>query len=173
MRRSLYVILAVTIVFALFSCSKKTTRVDEEPPPPPLEEPITEEKTEPEPEVRPAEETKPNIELSFRTVHFDFDKYNIRSNQRDILARNAEVLKAYPNVTVLIEGHCDERGTIEYNLALGEKRANTVKEYLENYGINGNRLSTISYGEQRPVDSRSNEEAWSKNRRAEFKILQR
>jgi len=72
-----------------------------------------------------------------------------------------------------IEGHCDERGTIEYNLALGERRANSVKNYLVNYGIDPNRLTTISYGEERPKDPRHNEEAWAKNRRVEFVIITR
>lgn len=172
MKHRIYFISIIVMAFFLAAgCSKKTTKVPETPPVE-VEEP--EEPAppikEPEPEV---EKPEPKIDLSFQTVHFDFDKYNIRSDQRDVLAHNAEVLEAYPNVKVLISGHCDERGTIEYNLALGEKRANTVKEYLANYGINESRLSTISYGEQQPIDTRSNEEAWAKNRRAEFKIVQR
>ena len=170
------VFLAVSISMAAFlifsSCSKKTTKVDEQPPtvvekaPPPVEkEPA---KIEP-----PKEEAKPGVELSFKTVYFDFDNYNIRSSQRDIIAHNANVLEAYPGVKVLIVGNCDERGTIEYNLALGDKRANAVKEYLRNYGINGDRLSTLSYGEEQPADAGHTEEAWAKNRRAEFKIVQK
>ena len=80
------------------------------------------------------------------------------------------MLKENPDIKLTIEGHCDERGTIEYNLALGERRANAVKNYLINYGINPKRLSTISYGKERPLDPRSNEEAWAKNRRAAFVI---
>jgi peptidoglycan-associated lipoprotein len=82
----------------------------------------------------------------------------------------ARALKQRPEVPVVIEGHCDERGTIEYNLALGEKRAKAVKDYLVSLGIDRSRLTTISYGKERPLDSRSNEFAWAQNRRAEFVI---
>jgi len=164
--------ISVALLLLFGGCSKKTTKVDEQPQvveetPPPVEE------KEPEKKAPPKEETKSGIELSFKTVYFDFDQYNIRSNERDVITHNASVLEAYPNVKVLIVGNCDERGTIEYNLALGDKRANTVKEYLQNYGINGNRISTLSYGEEEPVDPGHNEGAWAKNRRAEFKIVQK
>jgi peptidoglycan-associated lipoprotein len=79
------------------------------------------------------------------------------------------MLESRPQARVLIEGHCDERGTVEYNLALGEKRAQAVKEYLVTYGVEGERLDTVSYGEERPLDPRSTEEAWAKNRRAHMK----
>jgi peptidoglycan-associated lipoprotein len=174
MRNKLFFVFIISVAafLILSSCSKKTTRVDEQPPPIVKETPPPVEK-EPAKKEPPKEETKPGIELSFKTVYFDFDKYNIRSNQREMIAHNANVLEAYPNVKVLIVGNCDERGTIEYNLALGDKRAHTVKEYLRNYGINGDRLSTLSYGEEEPVDPGHNEVAWAKNRRAEFKIVQK
>jgi len=163
---------SVAVFLILSSCSKKTTKVDEQPPPVIEETPQPVEK-EPSKIEPPKEEAKPGIELSFKTIYFDFDKYDIRSGQREMIAHNANVLEAYPDVKVLIVGNCDERGTIEYNLALGDKRANAVKEYLRNYGINGDRLSTLSYGEEQPADPGHNEQAWAKNRRAEFKIVQR
>ena len=106
-----------------------------------------------------------------KRIHFDFDKYNIRPDDAEILKQNAAVLKKFPTVKIQIEGHCDERGTSEYNLALGERRASSVKRYLVSLGVDEKRISTISYGEERPLDPNQNEEAWTKNRRAEFIIL--
>lgn len=105
-----------------------------------------------------------------KRIHFDFDKYDIRPQDAEILKQNAEVLKRFPTVKIQIEGHCDERGTEEYNLALGERRANSVRNYLISLGIVADRITTISYGEERPLDPAQNEEAWAKNRRAEFVI---
>ncbi len=101
-----------------------------------------------------------------KDIHFDFDKYDIRPQDTAILRENAALLKKYPKVKIQIEGHCDERGTIEYNLALGERRSTSTKNYLVSLGISSDRLSTISYGKERPLDPGHNEEAWAKNRRA-------
>jgi len=101
-----------------------------------------------------------------KDIHFDFDKYDIRPGEAAILKGNAEVLKKYHQVKIQIEGHCDERGTNEYNLALGERRANSAKNYLLSLGVSPERISTISYGEERPSDPGHTEEAWAKNRRA-------
>jgi peptidoglycan-associated lipoprotein len=101
-----------------------------------------------------------------KDIHFDFDKYNIRPGDAEILRENAALLKKYPKVRIQVEGHCDERGTTEYNLALGERRANNTKRYLLSLGISTDRISTISYGKERPLDPGHNEEAWAKNRRA-------
>jgi peptidoglycan-associated lipoprotein len=106
-----------------------------------------------------------------KDIHFDFDKYDIRPGDAEILKENAALLMKYPNVKIQIEGHCDERGTVEYNLALGERRANSTKNYLFSLGISGDRISAISYGEERPLDPGHNEEAWAKNRRAHTIIL--
>lgn len=106
-----------------------------------------------------------------KDIHFDFDKYDISPGDAEILKENTALLKRYPKVKIQIEGHCDERGTIEYNLALGERRANSTKKYLLSLGIPADRISTISYGEERPLDPGHNEEAWAKNRRAHFIIL--
>jgi peptidoglycan-associated lipoprotein len=106
-----------------------------------------------------------------KDIHFDFDKYNIRPGDAEILNENAVLLKKYPKVKVQIEGHCDERGTVEYNLALGERRANNTKNYLVSLGVSADRISTISYGKERPLDPGHNEEAWAINRRAHTIIL--
>jgi peptidoglycan-associated lipoprotein len=107
----------------------------------------------------------------FKDIHFDFDKYDIRPGDAEILKLNAAVLVKNPNVRIQIEGHCDERGTAEYNLALGERRANSTKNYLSSLGISAGRISIISYGEERPLDLGHNEEAWAKNRRSHFIIV--
>jgi len=101
-----------------------------------------------------------------KDIHFDFDRYDLRPGDASILRENAALLKKYSNVKVQIEGHCDERGTVEYNLALGERRANSAKDYLISLGISQARISTISYGKEKPLDPAHNEAAWAKNRRA-------
>ena len=129
----------------------------------------------PEPEkVEPAVEetvTETRVEpLTFATIRFEYDKYDLTPEAREVLAQHARTLQTNPLVRLVIEGHCDERGTIEYNLALGERRAVAVMSYLATYGIAPDRLSTISYGKERPVDNGHNETAWSLNRRADFRI---
>lgn len=103
-----------------------------------------------------------------KDIYFDFDRYDLRPDARDTLKANAEWLQQHPTVTVQIEGHCDERGTAEYNLALGAKRAQTAKDYLITLGIASPRLSTISYGSELPVCTEHNEECWQKNRHDRF-----
>jgi len=106
-----------------------------------------------------------------KDIHFDFDKYDILPEDAQILKENAALLSKYPQVKVQVEGHCDERGTNEYNLALGERRANAAKKYLVSLGISTDRISSISYGEEKPLDTGHNEEAWARNRRGHFVIL--
>lgn len=106
----------------------------------------------------------------FANIHFDFDKFNLRDEARAILNKHAEWLNKNKDVKIIIEGHCDERGTAEYNLALGERRANVAAKYLIDMGIDGKRITTITYGLERPLDPQHNEEAWAKNRRAHFVI---
>ena len=103
-------------------------------------------------------------------IHFEFDKSRLLPEAKEILGRKAEWLGAHPDVSVIIEGHCDERGTNEYNMALGDRRAGSTKSFLVDMGVAQGRLTTISYGEERPVDPGHNEEAWAKNRRAHFVI---
>ena len=106
-----------------------------------------------------------------KDIRFDFDRYDVRPQDTEILRENVALLKKYSNVKIQIEGHCDERGTTEYNVALGERRANSTKRYLLSLGISADRLSTISYGEEKPTDPGHTEDAWAKNRRAHFIIL--
>ncbi|MBL6970776.1 MAG: peptidoglycan-associated lipoprotein Pal [Desulfobacterales bacterium] len=103
-------------------------------------------------------------------IHFEFDRSNLLPEAQEILRWKAAWLQKNQNAQVTIEGHCDERGTNEYNLALGDRRANSAKSYLMDLGIYGSRLNTISYGEERPADYGSNEESWAKNRRAHFTL---
>ncbi len=103
-------------------------------------------------------------------IYFGFDQAVITPEAQEVLRNVAEFLRENPRVSMVIEGHCDDRGTAEYNLALGERRALAAKAFLMNMGISGSRLMTISYGEERPKDPRKTEEAWAKNRRAHFVI---
>jgi len=103
-------------------------------------------------------------------VHFAFDSSALDATAQDILKKKAAYLQAHPDVKIVIEGHCDERGTIEYNLALGERRAQAARAFLENMGVASNRLGIISYGEERPLDPGHDEAAWAKNRRDQFVI---
>jgi peptidoglycan-associated lipoprotein len=109
-------------------------------------------------------------ESQLKDIHFDFDKSDIRPDARDTLKANADWIKANAKSKVQVEGHCDERGTNEYNLALGERRANAVKKYLVSLGIDADKLYTISYGEELPIDPGHSEDAWGKNRRAHFLV---
>jgi peptidoglycan-associated lipoprotein len=145
------------------SCQKKV--VDATP------EPVVEEKVEEKVEVK--EEvvvSKVSDVVMQEDLYFDFDKSTLTPAAQDNLLRKAEWLRENPSATVTIEGHCDERGTNEYNLALGDRRAESAKAFLIDLGIDPSRLATISYGEERPVDPRHNEEAWAKNRRDHFVV---
>ncbi|OPL19975.1 MAG: hypothetical protein AVO35_00520 [Candidatus Aegiribacteria sp. MLS_C] len=104
-------------------------------------------------------------------VFFEYDSYELSQGALDILMENAAYIMDTRDYRVLIEGHCDERGTIDYNLSLGEKRAKAVYDYLVNYGISRDRLEYISYGKERPFDPGHNEQAWTMNRRAHFRVL--
>ncbi len=103
-------------------------------------------------------------------IHFDFDRSFIRSDAKPILGKVAAYMKKNPGAKLQVEGHCDERGTSEYNIALGQRRADSTRKYLTNLGVEGSRISTISYGEEKPADPGHNEAAWAKNRRAVFVI---
>ncbi len=118
-------------------------------------------------------EARSQLQSLLEDIHFDFDKYNIRPDAREILKKDYQILRRAPGVEVLVEGHCDERGTVEYNLALGQKRAEATRDFLISLGFPADQISTISYGEEMPIDPRHNEEAWAKNRRAHLVILKR
>jgi len=104
-------------------------------------------------------------------IHFDFDRYFIREDAKPVLEENAQWLKKFNTAKILIEGHCDERGTEEYNLALGEKRSKSTLDYLISLGISSDRMEIISYGKSQPLDQGHNEVAWQKNRRSQFMII--
>ncbi len=171
--RKLWVFVVIALLMGLFvGCGgqKEMVKPEEQPTPP---EVITEEPGEGEqPGYREEEIIETPIEemVKLEMIHFEFDRYRLLPEFKKVLEENARKLKMYPNVKIMIEGHCDERGTIEYNLALGEKRARTAQDYLINLGIEPSRISIISYGKERALDPRHNEESWYKNRRDEFKI---
>jgi len=105
---------------------------------------------------------------SMRTIYFDYDSSQLTSPSKKALGKNARYLKKNQTMRITIEGHCDERGSSEYNLALGERRANSVRNYISNSGVKRSRMRTVSYGEEKPSSRGHNERAWAKNRRAEF-----
>jgi len=182
MKKAIILSLACFLVFNfLVSCRKK---VEEVPPPPPpqVEEQPKVEKVEAPPVVKEPVLTEEemfmrksleeiNNEAPLNMVHFDYDKYFIRDDAKPVLEHNAQWLIKFKTVGILIEGHCDERGTEEYNMALGEKRAKSTLDYLVSLGISSNRIKTISYGKSQTIDPGHNEISWQKNRRAKFTII--
>ncbi len=154
--------------------SKQTVTPQPDPFPTATEEAITEERdTSAAEDTKPAEpvvkDTTPVEQtLELKTVYFEYDKTDLTSAARRDLAENARQLKANPEINVRIEGHCDERGTVDYNLALGERRARATRAYLINFGINPARITMVSYGKEKPLDQRHSADAWAKNRRSEF-----
>jgi peptidoglycan-associated lipoprotein len=123
-----------------------------------------------EDEERAAKEAAAKAAAGLRPIYFDFDRAVIRDDAKPILKANAEYLKAHPNTKVRIEGNCDERGTIEYNQALGQRRAASAKKYLTDMGISGKRITLISYGKEKPVCTDATEDCWQRNRRDELVI---
>jgi len=124
--------------------------------------------SEAEPERSPGTPGAFQAVEALQDVFFEFDQFLLSEGARRILEKNAEWLRSHPQAQVLIEGHCDERGTVEYNLALGERRAQSAKDYLMNLGVSKDRLSVISYGKEKPFALGHEEEAWVQNRRAHF-----
>ncbi len=148
---------ALASVLVLAACTDKPKAVETAPPPSSMSSTTTS-------SIVPgsAEDLRVNVG---DTVHFDYDAYNITEEGKSVLQRQAAWLAKYPSVRVTIEGHCDERGTREYNLALGARRANSVKEYLASLGVSAGRVDTISYGKERPICTESDEGCWAQNRR--------
>ncbi len=182
MKKILILTLACLLVLSFtISCKKK---VEQTPPPPPQakEQPKVERVEEPPPpqpelteeeifERKTLEEI--NAEKPLQMIHFDFDKFFIRDDAKSTLESNSSWMKKWASVKILIEGHCDEKGTEEYNLALGEKRAKSTFDYLVSLGISADRLKIISYGKSQPIDSGHNEISWERNRRAQFTIIEK
>jgi len=170
---------AVILAIALFGCAKKqVTAPPEVQQPSAMEqqpakegpEKITEEKVA---KVETKEVPSKMEEMSglFQDIHFDFDKYNIREDAKPLLEKVADYLIKNGKHNILIEGHCDERGTSEYNLGLGDRRARAAKDYLVSLGVPSSRIEMISYGKERPLCSEHNEECWAKNRRCHFVVM--
>jgi peptidoglycan-associated lipoprotein len=136
-----------------------------QPPPPPTPTPT------PAPTPPPPDDEK-IFAQNVQDIYFDFDKSDLRPEAVQTLAHSAEVIKQHPNWVVQIQGHCDERGSIEYNLALGERRASAALKALSDAGVSANQLKTISYGKEKPVCTESTEDCWQKNRRDHFALLQ-
>jgi len=159
--------LSVALVSVAVACSKPKE------PTPEITEPAPTASTDAAtatPAPAPVTETAP-AEVSLSTVYFDFDSYAIRGDAQGELRKIAGEIKAKTGTKIQIEGHCDDRGSNEYNLALGERRARAIQEFLTSEGVSTADLSTISYGEERPAAQGSSEDAWSKNRRGEFRRM--
>jgi peptidoglycan-associated lipoprotein len=176
MRRNMWFVLVLASVVCCmlftFSCAKKTNTIAKgsgdmaalsvmEPTAKECPPAVVKEKEEPAPGAE---------QFVNENIYFNYDSAELSAGAQEILKRKAGWLRENSKKFVTIEGHCDERGTNEYNLALGDRRAQSAKTFLVDTGISADRISTISYGEERPLDSASNEGAWSKNRRAHFLI---
>ena len=162
---------AVAVVLALSGCAKKSVQAPPATPPaPPVETAPA-----PAPAEKPSETPAPAPTHTFsasdlQPVFFDFDSYTLRDDGRATLDSDAKLLRDHADAKVMIEGHCDERGTAEYNQALGERRATAAKDYLVRAGIPDASIQIISYGKERPFDPGHDEAAWAKNRRAHFAL---
>lgn len=167
-RMTLKIALVSALALSVAACSKK--KPEELPPPPPqtAPAPMPEAPPPPPPQTGPVPGSRADFlaQAGTDTVFFDTDSYDVDAEDQATLSRQAQWLAKYPNVSVTIEGHCDERGTREYNLALGERRANAAKNYLVSVGVPASRVSVISYGKERPLATGSDEAAWAQNRRA-------
>ena len=165
---SVFLLLSLT---ALWGCPKKaevSSAPEEQKQAEPAPEAPKAEEVKAEEEQKPVEEVKERSareEAGLQPIHFDFDRSIIRDDAKPVMKANAEWLKANPKVKIRIEGNCDERGTIEYNQALGQRRAAAAKKYLTDLGIASKRISLISYGKEKPACSDATEECWQKNRR--------
>jgi peptidoglycan-associated lipoprotein len=172
--QALFIVLIITGI-GLTGCAKKVTKIEPltEPPKPPVAAPA------PEPAPKPAVEQFVPVDLDaqlreiLQTVYFDFDKYDLRPDAISSLGKIAGYLQDHKSIRLLAEGHCDERGSSEYNMGLGENRAKAVKNYLVSYGIAADRLETTSYGKERPAQMNcgSDDNCGQKNRRVEWKAL--
>ncbi len=157
-------LIALAAVGALSACASRP-----EPTPTPTETTTTA-------PTQPSQGPTPGSVEDFRVsvgdrVFFGYDQFDLTAEARSVLERQAAWLRQYPNVRVLVAGNADERGTREYNLALGARRAAAAKDYLVSLGVQDSRIETVSYGKERPLDPRSNEEAWSVNRNAHTQIV--
>jgi len=169
-----------SVLFFVTSCAKKQVSISEavKPPVEEVQEEVVVVKEAPKEEiVVEIKEVPPELVRQMEVfedtnIYFDFDKSNLKPEAQEILKKKAAFLRYNPSFALLIAGNCDNRGTEEYNLALGERRADSAKQYLIALGISGDRIKTVSYGELRPADPANNEVAWALNRRDTFKLFQ-
>lgn len=168
--RTIATALAVTALLAVTGCAKKPAPTPATPPPAPTETTPTPAPVTP-PAPAPTTPTAPAVqEGDLQPAFFDYDAATLREDARAALDGNAKLLRANGSLKLVIEGHCDDRGTIEYNQALGQQRAEAARDYLVAQGIDAGRLSVISYGKERPFATGSDEASWQQNRRAHFRI---
>ena len=168
----------VALAFVVACSPKPKPTPAPEPTPAPVSTPtvVTVETPPPAPPPTPrvtdeiTDKSLSEVSSYLKPAFFDYDKADIRADARDVLAANASWLKKYPSVQFTIEGHCDERGTAQYNLALGDRRANAAKDYLVSLGVDAGRVKTVSYGKERPFATGHDEDSWQKNRRAHFVV---
>ncbi len=160
-------VLALALIAGAAGCARKTTQTPPSPAPAPPTTTTTDTTTRTPPPTPPPSTSSTELATSdMKDAFFDFDSANLRDDARAALDADAKLLRDHPNVNVTIEGHCDERGTEEYNQALGERRANAARDYLTSAGITASRIETVSYGKTRPFDMGHDESAWAQNRRA-------
>jgi peptidoglycan-associated lipoprotein len=164
--RSLALLVPVLAMFAFAGCGKKTV-AESAPPPAPAPAPETTAPAPPPPTTTTEEPTR-SVQDQLADVFFDYDSANLSDASRTTLDANGKVLTDNASAQITIEGHCDDRGTVEYNLALGDRRAAAARDYLVRYGIDNGRIQTISYGEERPFATGADESSYSQNRRAHF-----
>jgi len=162
--------LPLVMVAVLAGCSKKKEVAEPAPPPPPTTASETPAPAPPPTNTEPSEQPNKTVQDQLADVFFDYDSAELSSSAQSTLDADGKVLNDNAGTSVTIEGHCDERGTVEYNLALGDRRAAAAKDYLVRFGIAANRVSTVSYGEERPFATGADESAYAQNRRAHFVV---
>lgn len=193
MKRLLVAVMVLCVALAFAGCAKKKVVAE---PPAKMEEPAKAEAAKPAPAPEPAPkeeavktEAEPTsliakaeapeadkmtlLDVEFKDAHFDFDRYDLNEEAKGELKKAADWMTKNPGTVAVVEGHCDDRGTNEYNLALGDRRANSIKQYLVALGIPPDRVETISYGEEKPACTEQNEECWFRNRRGHIVMMKR
>lgn len=166
---TLFLIALTGLILGGCGCFQQQIKGETAPPPAPQVTPETRQEMPVKPEPAVVQPTPAQAPMAMlKDVHFDFDKYNIRPGDAEILKEDMKWFRAYPGKKVRIEGNCDERGTVEYNLALGQRRADSTKSFLVNLGVDQKLLSTISYGKEKPRCTEHNEGCWAINRNAHF-----
>jgi peptidoglycan-associated lipoprotein len=179
MKKISVLFVALSLILLFTACGKKAAKVEPVKKAPVVEK-VEEPTTQVEKPVLDEEEIFQqktiedlNKDQILKRIQFDFDKYQVREDMKSILQANADWMLKFPTVQTLIEGHCDERGTIEYNIALGEKRAEAAKNYLASLGVNAAKIKIVSYGKSKPLVQGVDEASYFQNRRAEFVITKK